>query len=61
MRERNISINTIKGNLSISKYISKIQFISENINGGKKYKKYKTNKRCSKYKSRKKRMTKRKK
>jgi phosphatidylethanolamine-binding protein (PEBP) family uncharacterized protein len=58
MRERNISINTIKGNLSISKYISKIQFISENINGGKKYK---TNKRCSKYKSRKKRMTKRKK
>ena len=58
MRERNISINNIKDKLSISNYVSKIQFISKNINGGKKYK---TNKRCSKYKRNKKRLTKRKK
>ena len=58
MSERNISINNIKDKLSISNYVSKIQFISKNINGGKKYK---TNKRCSKYKRNKKRLTKRKK
>lgn len=45
MTERNVSIETIKNKLSISKYISKIQFVSENISGGKKYKTIKKNKK----------------
>jgi len=65
INERNVSVDVVKNKLSISNYISKIQFISENINGGRKYRtkkniKYKTNKKSRKHKINKKRLTKRK-
>ena len=42
--ERSISINSLRNKLNLSKYISKIQFISQNESGGKRKK---TNKRKS--------------
>ena len=50
--ERSISINSLRNKLGLSKYISKIQFISENESGGKRKK---TNKRKSNNKKTKKR------
>ena len=35
LRERSISINSLRNELDISRYISKIQFISQNESGGK--------------------------
>jgi phosphatidylethanolamine-binding protein (PEBP) family uncharacterized protein len=50
--ERSISINSLRNKLGLSKYISKIQFISENESGGKRKK---TKKRKSNNKKTKKR------
>jgi phosphatidylethanolamine-binding protein (PEBP) family uncharacterized protein len=47
LRERSISINSLRNELNISRYISKIQFISENESGGK-TKKTKRRKSCNK-------------
>ena len=48
--ERSISINSLRNKLDVSKYISKIQFISENESGGKhkKTKKRKSNNKKTK-------------
>jgi phosphatidylethanolamine-binding protein (PEBP) family uncharacterized protein len=50
LRERSISINSLRNELDLSMYISKIQFISQNESGGKtkKTKKTKRRKSCNK-------------
>ena len=45
--ERSISINSLRNKLNLSRYISKIQFISQNESGGK-TKKTKRRKSCNK-------------
>jgi phosphatidylethanolamine-binding protein (PEBP) family uncharacterized protein len=47
LAERSISINSLRNKLNLSKYISKIQFISQNESGGK-HKKTKKRKRNNK-------------